>query len=709
MSYIDEIDAIMNDSPELSKPKGHIEEIDEIMRSSPVLLKTGTPENEEKQFSWPRFIAEKVSQGVLSLADMPQTAVEGVMDFFDPRVPLRNGSAEDMQYRKEHPYKPIVSSTVESLANKGGIDLHSQGEGNTPAQRIAGHAAQFAGGAAIPVGGAANVVKSAALGAGIGGLSGTLQEGNVPPLAADLASLATVLAASGAPKLASLFKNSGSLADAEKRVSTYLQGTLGEEGSLAAAKNIEGAPQYPLTGYEPTTAEVANTPALSQLHRLRQGAIGSGLPEHAGNQNIALNEASDILSAGKSTSQEIKDSIGKELSQRISKREEETGPLYEEVKKDNTQINPKNLKAFLKENSGVKGPKKDDLRNIRKLARPSEPLSPEEKALSRKYKEQKKAILMEGFGKESTKKALGQLEKPKKNHPTVADLDEARQNMNDRIEELGKQKNRVRQYKGAIRALDKDLEVAPKQAEATAKYAELSKPINEIAEHPVLSKLPESRSNEIMSKLYNDSSYDNMVSLKKVLKDQPEKWKGVQDATVEYLMKSIRNAGAEGKQNVLSYHKLSKFLEKHEKSLLEVFDKDQIQFLNELKNATKGRNIAQTLGKENESPTYAKLISGTHLHDGAVSKLSKGLDRVHAAPIPKFFKSTADGLRMMLNGYIKNKESDVMAVVDKVLKDKEYAHKLITHKFKTQSEFNKEINQIIKQSSSVISNTKDKD
>jgi hypothetical protein len=575
----------------------------------------------------------------------------------------------------------------------------------TAAQRISGNAGRLASGALL--GGPAGFVRNAALGAGIGAGSGILQEGNVPPIAADLASMAAALTGAGAHKLAKIFKNSSSISDAEKRVVSYLQGTLGEDGAAKAAENIAKSPKYPITGYEPTTAEVAEAPTISQLHRLRQGIPGTGLAERAGSQNKAITESATKLSLDKATSEEIKDVIGSELATRKATRRAETKPLYEELKNEKTQIKPDNMKIFFEENKVVKGKKKADLKYIKDLIKPSKTLTDKEKSAIKIYKEQRADILNQGYSPEATKKALSQLEKPQSNHPTVADLDEARQNINDKIKELKKsgQDNRIQLYEKAKSALDKDLEIFPKQAEITAKYAELSQPVNEIAKHPTLKKLPESRVNDILSKLYNDSSLDNVTSLKQVLKDNPEKWKGFQDASVEHMMKSIKNAGAEGSGNTLSYHKLNKFLEKHEKALKVAFSKDQMNFLEELKNAIKGRNIAETLGIEKQSATYGKLITGTHLGEGMTAKIGKGLDRLHAAPIPKLAKSTVGGLRMMLNGYLKSREGEVMSIVDKVLKDPEYAHKLMTHKFKNQHDFDKEMSALVAKKLSTIGAT----
>jgi hypothetical protein len=570
-------------------------------------------------------------------------------------------------------------------------------------QKASGTAGGWASGALL--GGPAGFLKNAGIGAGMGAVSGGLQEAGVPQLGADLASLAGFLTVAGAPKLAKIFKNSASLSDAEKRVANYLKQTMGEEAVTAVSENINSTPKYPVTGYEPTTAEVANNPLASQLHRLREGIPTSGLSERAGSQNNAISGVAEKLSLDKASSREVKDVVGEELAKRQTKRTSETTPLYEELRTEQTQISPTNINEFLENNRIVKGKKKRDLENIKELIKPTRKLTTKEEEILKKYESERNFILSSDHGADAKERLLSRLKKPKENNPTVADLDEARQNINDEIEALTKsgQNNRVQQLIKARDALDKDLSVFPKQAEITAKYAELSKPVNEILEHPTLRKLPESRLNDIFSSMYDSKSYDNVSSLKNVLKNRPQEWKGFQDASVDHLMKSIKNSGVEGKGNVLSYQKLNKFLEKHEKALQEVFTEDQMKFLEELKNSLQGRNVAQTLGLEKGSQTYGKFITGTHINEGFGSKISRGLDVAHALPITKVGKFAVDSLRVRLGNYMKTKEADVMTVLDNFLKDPEYAHKLLNHKFKNQMEFNKEMNILSKQGTSIIS------
>lgn len=692
-----------------------------VQEAMNVLRGTSKPEEKQKEnseFSWPRFIGEKFTKGVLNLADIPQALNESRGTNPRPEygdIGIEDAIGEDPYKSKNN--KPIISSTVNSLANKAGVDLHSQGEGNTPTQRIVGKGVEFAGSSLIPGGGAAGLARNVALGSAIGAETGALEEARVPEPVAGLASLATVLA--GAPALKNAINKALSrtpnLSDAEKKVANYLQQVLEEDGVSAVNKNIAEQPNYSMTGYEPTTAEVSNNPFISTLHRLRQGIPGTGLQKIAGEQNEALHRVSDKLSKEAITTPELVDTIKTESIARKAKRRETVDPLYEEVRKDSSQVDPSNVRAFFEDNKIVKGDKRKDLDMVEKLIKPSTKLTAEEEVTLSNYESKVESIRkgeFKGMSEAAKEKAIEQLEKPKTNNPTVADLDEARQNINDKMRKLKKsgQDNRWRQLKEARDALDKDLAPFPKQAEVTAKYAELSKPVNEILQHPTLKNIPEGRLNDIFNGVYNNKSLDNVKALKQVLKNRPKDWKGFQDATVDHMMNSIKNAGAEGNRNVLSYHKLEKFIEKHKKSLEEVFTQDQMKFLGELKAALKGRNVAETSGIEKQSATYGKLITGTHLTEGFGSKVLKGTTYIpHALPIPRVGKAAGEALRTMLNRYLKGREADVMEVLDNFLKNPEYASKLLNHKFKTQVEFNKQIKEFSKKAVPIVSTSNDKE
>lgn len=717
----DELSAQSNNSRSFDERR--VEEIMNVLRgtstednmvdnNSSLIPKSSNNENNnssEKEFSWPRFIGEKFTKGVLNLADMPQGLAEA-SKLYNPNIG-DIGLEEAIKEREQNPHKPFVSGSVKSLANKAGIDIESQGDGSTPTQRIVGKGAEFAGSSLIPGGGLSGVVKNAGIGAFIGTETGALEELGVPEPIAGLASLATVL--KGAPALAGAIKKTlngtPGLSEAEKKVANYLQQVLGEEGVASVGKNISEPPNYSMTGYQPTTPEIANNPFISMLNRLRQGIPGTGLQKIAGEQNESIHRVSDKLSTNAVTSAELKESISREALARKAKRKAETEPLYTEISKDVTQAETSNIRAFLEDNKIAKGAKRKDLDAIEKLIKPSRKLTVEEEKVLANYETQLKSInnnpKMTASNKEQ---AISKLIKPNVNNPTVADLDEARQNINDMLKKAVKAgaDNRVRQLKEAKNALDKDLEPFAIQKEVTQKYAELSKPVNDILQHPTLKNIPKSRLNEIFESLFTNKSLDNMKALKQVYKDMPEQWKSVQDATVEHLMNSIKNAGAEGSRSVLSSDKLTKFLNKHEQTLKEVFTSDQIKFLEELKSALTGRNRATTLGIENQSTTYGKLVTGTHVGEGFGSRFIKGATYAPHV-IPKVGKVAGDILRNMLSNYMKSRESDVMAVLDNFLKNPEYAKKLLSHEFKSQAEFNKEMNRISKQIVPVASNKED--
>ena len=655
-------------------------------------------ESKESKFKWPRFLGERFTKGALNIPDMLQTQTDS--------SPI-HGAEKEYKSLEASKNPTHVSSLVKDISKSAGLDLDSQGQGNTPLQRIVGKGAEFAGSSLIPGGGFSGVATNVGVGATIGAGAGILEESGIPEPIAGLASLVGVL--KGAPAIAKSIKSALSgapgLSDAEKKVANYIQQVLGEEGVSAINENISKSPNYSSTGYEPTTAELANSPFISTLHRLRQGIPGTGLQERSAAQNSAIHNVSDKLSLDASKSSHIKETLGEELSTRKANRHNETHPLYEQLKKDTSQVEPSNIKKFFKENKIVKGQKRKDLEMIKKLIEPSEKLTAEQLIELKNYEKQVEYIKNSKMPDSSKERELSRILKPKSNNPTVADLDEARQNINDKMRRLKKrgEDNRWQQLKRAKEALDKDLAPFALQKEVTEKYAKLSEPVNEILQHPTLKNIPASRLNNIFDGLFNNRSTDNFKGLKQVLKDRPKDWKGIQDSTVEYMMKSIKNAGAEGNRNILSYNKLDKFLEKHSSALEEVFTPDQMKFLSELKSALKGRNIAETAGLEKQSATYGKLMTGTGLTEGLGSKLLKGATYIPHA-IPKVGKHGGEALRTMLGTYFRRRESDVMQVLDNFLKNPEYAPKLLNHQFKTQAEFNKQMDMFLKQTASTIPN-----
>jgi hypothetical protein len=169
-----------------------------------------SPISKQKGDSWPLLIGKSGLKGALSIADLPADLLHlaerggrSTLGFLREQAGKSNNvdkGSENDYFSPNNVDRP--SSWIKSGANKLGVDIIPRP--STAGQRIASHAAEFAGSLGpwgmIGKGASAlNATKLASTGAGIGATSGALQEGGVNPLIADLAS--TVVAPYTATKL----------------------------------------------------------------------------------------------------------------------------------------------------------------------------------------------------------------------------------------------------------------------------------------------------------------------------------------------------------------------------------------------------------------------------------------------------------------------------------------------------------------------------
>jgi hypothetical protein len=230
-------------------------------------------------------------------------------------------------------------------------------------------------------------------------------------------------------------------------------------------------------------------------------------------------------------------------------------------------------------------------------------------------------------------------------------------------------------------ALRQDLDKVLPYKISRATYADLSEPINEIARHPTLKKILKGRDNEVIPSIFNAQSVDNVKQIKKVfLEENPSVWEGFKDATTKYLKDSVSNAGAEGKHHVFSYAKLQHFLRKHQDALKMVYTPEQMKFVHEFKRALKGQNELKTLGASPGSDTAAKIAINQLGRPGVIGQSLEGLSgAVGKVPI---FPGVGKGLGDVLKWYHRNRQDELLKVLDKALLEPSYAHKLMSTPFK---------------------------
>lgn len=161
--------------------------------------------NIPKGDSWPSLIGKSALKGLTSLADLPKFAAQGLEGISNIAarshyIPgniygITNQDFENVPQTNLAESIPTSEDARKAINKYTGIDLEPHP--TTGAQRVASHAAEFAG-ALSPFGmirrgaGLANkaigALKTAGTGGAIGGTSGLMQEGGINPLAADITS-----------------------------------------------------------------------------------------------------------------------------------------------------------------------------------------------------------------------------------------------------------------------------------------------------------------------------------------------------------------------------------------------------------------------------------------------------------------------------------------------------------------------------------------
>lgn len=617
----------------------------EVVDIDDLLDEEDTEEQPDSQTSdesirWGRFLGERLAQGALSLADLAK-----IIAF----LPVKIANKFDMRdyYGNKYKEPENPSSFINRKAREAGVDLESQGKGNTPTQRMIGSAIHSLPAARLP---GARLVKGAMYASGMGAASQGLQEMGVNPIAAELA---TLVGAVGASKLNRAFRGATGMAlnNEEKKISKILKNTLDKEVLPSVTERLSPLKNIPFEtiAYEPMTAEIAQSPALSQIHRARSIMPGSGLSHRSSLQNAALSDALERESVKALSSDEIKQSLANELKAREVARRNATKGGYKAVEEMSDSLKPESLRDFL-ENKPAAG---------------------------------------------TIKQSLGAIKKEIKGKNSIAELVALDQHLTDKIKSIRrlgetKHSNVLRQAQEKLR---EDLDKIDLYKNTRSDYARLSEPVSEITEHKGLKNILKSRNNEVINQVFDNKSADNVKQLKKVFfKEDPKLWSEFKDSTTKYLMDSITNAGMEGRGHVFSYAKMKNFMNKHREAIHHVYDKDQIKFINEFQRAIKGQNAAKTLGASPGSDTAAKLAINNMLKPGVISK------SIGFLPKPK-------GMGDVLKWYSKNREDELLSVLDKVLLEPEYAHKLMTTPFKDFEQASNFMRAAVQRSPGVITKT----
>lgn len=685
-----DVDKILSKYSAVRVDAPHNESVDKILSKNKAVLVSQNPQEQEEEFKWPRFVAEQLGKGVLSIGDLFKALGEA--------MPVRNIAGKYGRY--PHQGTPPIAGNPSELIEETQIPT-------TPMQRIAGHALRGAGAAAVPIPGlgmgASALAKSVGIGGSAGAISGTLGEMGVPEIPAAIAGLGGAIAGPALAKRAA----SAFFPTTEKEVARYLQETVGKEQLPSVTERLKNVPPSKIE-YEPTTGEVAFSPALAQIQRAQHEMKGSFIPEHLGKGAEQIASSLEFARGQKPvpTGEEVQRSLAAELKIRKGIRKKETEPLYKELEGMKGPLNPVNVKKFIKSTT-VKGDLAKDLDYVKGLIQPTEKLTMQDRVYAKHYEQ-----MLSKAGAKQKEQLMAEMESPKPIYPSVAELSAARKAINSRLNKYARsgEESRYRLLKEAKSALDRDLEKIPLEKQASTRYKELSGPVSEISNHPTLKNIIKDSQGEInkstesiIRRIFDKNSAENIDALKRAFHKDNEALENLRQLGIHHFAESIKNAGAEGKASTLSYPKMNKFMKQHGKALNELLTPEQLGLVDEVGKILKGRNALQTLGASAGSPTASRIINELNRRRGF------GATKSHISKIGKGSPFVKEYFEEMAN----KRQENLTDILNKALIDPKIAHRLLTHKFESPSEFHKFIESVGRQSipsiSTTISQKKSKD
>lgn len=558
-------------------------------------LLSSLPEQTQDEFSYPRFLSEKVAQGITNIADMPHIISDLANSIQRKKEELSR------EYRESHPEMtfrdikrpappeiPALSPMLREKLRQSGVDIETQ-KPTTPTQRMLGKGAEVLGESAI--GPLRSLAGRAAIGATIGSTAGGLEEFGANPTAAMLGATIGVPTVTGIAKgavktplhvakyaVSPEYRRERALHTAEEEAIKYLRERVGEENIPEIIKRLKNVPESPIPM---TTAEKAKDVGLAQAERaieaeerafpIRHGEATEAVHEklkgiipeeynidiarqHAAeelrNIELARDSAIDAFEP-KLHPAEAGEKVGKEVRGHYKElreaRHKETAPLYEEVKKIEKLYPPKNamdaIELELTDSSG----------NIKKaLLKAKKHFGIESEALSNAEADLK-SFEKHGNGPfvEAQRKLVQDLKsiKPIKMKNAISALSD-----DIKAAEKAGREAEATVLKKIRKAAMEDIGKIPEEAIARAKYAEHTGPIKERQRHPVVGKILKKDfetknyligESEIPSRLINKS-----MKTKEYAKDYIETYgnrKNVLDDTKKYInhdvVESITNQG----------------------------------------------------------------------------------------------------------------------------------------------------------------------
>ena len=555
----------------------------------------------EKGDSWPALIGKSALKGLTGLAGVfgnfqtqPQATPETqkIIDKFKGNL-----SPQDRQMLDSR--MPNSQEIQGYLEDKSGLDLepHPIGE----AQRIASYGAEFAGGFG-PFGLASKgnlalkglgVVKQAGVGAGIGATSGVMQEMGVNPLVADLgASVAVPSALTRGKNIFANFTQEGRDNIAKNEAANILRKDIGE-GNIP---DVVGKLDYtsPI-GARPTTVELAENSGLSHRARTESPSLPDMHQRNALNDSIMREKISNIAPSSGLSDEIIGETIRNNLYSNLEKakkvRAETTKPLYDKVQGLTDKITLPQTREYLKNEARyAEGDIKNNIKYI------NDTLGKDADILPVQAVNKRKAIT-------------------------------------DRLSDVKGESSR-RILKNVEQSILDDMSHIPEERIAREAYKDLSIPVSAIEDQNLLKKFVEKDKSKysnnfvlspekIPSKILG-SSLNDVKALMKQVEGSPETVNSLRSSIIDKLLKmsetsAINTASGKSLEHNLSYNKLNNALSKYKPKLDLIFEKEQVELLEHVRDLLKKRNMVATLGRAAGSNTQSQLtlLQLTSLPKGA--------------------------------------------------------------------------------------------
>lgn len=608
------------------------------------------PIQKEEGDSWLSLIPKALGKGIGSIADLAKLGAQGIEGIGRGGAEAKRRELELMGYLGsdiETPEFDTLSSHVPDYQDirkfvKRKTDVDIEPKPTTEAQRIASHAAEFAGSLG-PWGmfgkgaGALKAAKLAGTGAGVGGISGALQEDGVDPLTADIGtSLAFPFGASaikGAGNLYSKFTLAGNKKRLQKGAGDILRSKVGEKNIPDVLERLDA--KAPLNA-NLNTAELAENTGLAQLHQAMGQNLSPVKEKEALTDAIIRNRLGELSSKTHLQPEQAGESIRNNLSQtldlRKKNRSEITDPLYQKVNEITEGVDLPNTLAFLeKEGQFAKGDIKNNLNYVQDIIKANK--APKGKLSNMTLGGDRLAI------GELSPETQARLQKEFLGRPVPAEITNALKDISGRIGAAKKAGNNevARTLMQARENLLADMAYLPEEKLARSTYANLSKPISRIEKEPLLGKIVKKDTfgqdfllspEKIPDMILNGSLNNTRALVSEIGKDK-KAMDVVRGQVARKLLNTSENASlnAFGEQT-LSYNKVNNFLKKNNAKLKYIFDEDQVKVLEDARTILKKRNMAITMGRAFGSNTQSETTLLAALTQPVESFGTKALKRI---------------------------------------------------------------------------------